>query len=130
MVRGGSWGRVPKSGRAAALILLGGLGCGARSTVESAEDEGANGGSSSVSRGGGGGQAAPDPVDTNALPECVPGFQRFDDARECRFLFDNRCYETSEAACACACPRGGASRCVIGGFLNPDAPQTVSCFSI
>jgi hypothetical protein len=108
-----------------------GLGCGARSTVDSMEQT-ANasgaGGTSSGSRGGSGGQAPVAPVDTSALPECELGFPRFETDQGCQYTYESLCYDTPQAACACACPRGGESSCVIGGFLNPDEPQSVSCF--
>ncbi len=117
-----------------------GLGCGARAMVEpSADDDtvvdGVAGAGSAGSGAGGRGGAPqveadpgePDDGDGMALPACEPGFVPSDGSRDCPFLSAGRCYATLLAACACACPEGGQSSCVSGGFLNPDEPQDVTC---
>jgi hypothetical protein len=44
-------------------------------------------------------------------------------------MYQELCYEGSLQACACACTGPRENRCIIGGFLNPDEPQTVSCIA-
>ena len=109
----GAWAVV-----AMALLVLG--GCGARAADD--EASGAAAGASGVERG----EPAPDPpIDTSTLPECELGSPR--SSGECRFVFDNLCYESARAACACACSRGGETSCIIGGFLSSDESQRVIC---
>jgi hypothetical protein len=104
------------------------------------EAEGEPSGSAQGARAGGAGGGAPvrsDPVfpvsidvASTPLPACEPGFLPSGAARrECTYMFRDRCYEESLQACACACSGRQASRCIIGGFLNPDEPQTVSCIA-
>ena len=110
---------------AAALLALAGLGCGARAADdEGALDEATNGAAGAADVEGG--ELGPTrPVDTSTLPACELGSPRASGG--CRFVFDNRCYETARAACACACPRGGETSCIIGGFLSSDESQRVTC---
>lgn len=138
----------------ARLLLLGGralwlmallLGCGARALVDASPDEGEIGTSGADGRGGargsGGGGAGgvgaattadpAGPIDLGGvvLPDCEPGFSMSAaGSRECTYLYRGDCYEDPLLACACACQSFADNRgCIIGGFLNPDAPQTVSC---
>lgn len=123
------------------LALL--LGCGARAAVYG-DDDPANtpGGSAGAGATGaesdrepaGGGEAAPsDPggpleFEGVVLPECEPGVPATASSwRRCAYLFDAACYDDPLMACACACRGRERSRCIIGGFLNPDEPQRVRC---
>ncbi|MBN1605584.1 MAG: hypothetical protein JW940_03085 [Polyangiaceae bacterium] len=55
-------------------------------------------------------------MSNRTLEACKPGFRHEDQpGRTCPYITDDgRCYETPEAACDCACPRGkaGAIVCV------------------
>jgi hypothetical protein len=109
------------------LVLIG-PACGARAAddagdapPEEASNEAAAGAPADVRD-----QAGPAaPIDARTLPECELGSGR--SSGGCRFVFDNLCYDTARAACACACPRGGETSCIIGGFLSSDEPQRVTC---
>jgi hypothetical protein len=125
-------------GRLSLAALL--LGCGARALVDGSPDEeefgtsGAGGRGAAGGRGGGGVGGAPTigpggPIAPGSvLPDCEPGFSMATaGSRECAYLFRGDCYEDRLAACACACQGVANNQCVIGGFLNPDDPQSVSC---
>jgi hypothetical protein len=123
------------------------LGCGARALVDASPDEeefGTAAAGGAAGRGGGGGDggragggASPvNPVgprgaidlDGITLPDCEPGFSMGTaGSRDCTYLFRGDCYEDQLMACACACQGLADSRCIIGGFLNPNDPQRVSC---
>jgi hypothetical protein len=45
----------------------------------------------------------------------------------CAWVVDNRCYETREMACNCACPRSHDSQCVSGFDGGPDGHVWVAC---
>jgi hypothetical protein len=120
-------------------------GCGARALVDASPGEEEIGTSGASAEGGAGGRggsgagglgAAPtvdpaEPIDLGGvvLPDCEPGFSiSAAGARECTYLYRDDCYEDPLSACACACQSLADNRgCIIGGFLNPDSPQTVSC---
>jgi hypothetical protein len=138
--------RVLLRGRALWLAALL-SGCGARAQVDASPDEEEIGTSGASAEGGAGGRggagaagvgAAPTvgpagPIDLGGvvLPDCEPGFSMSAaGSRECTYLYQGGCYEDPISACACACQNLADNRgCIIGGFLNPSAPQTVSCVS-
>lgn len=120
------------------------LGCGARALVDGSPDEeefgtsaagrgGGAGGRGAGGRGGVGGGSTSDPsgpIDLGGvqLPDCQPGFSMAAaGSRQCAYLYRGDCYEDRLAACACACQGLADTQCIIGGFLNPDDPQSVSC---
>lgn len=120
------------------------LGCGARAPVDGSPDEDEFGTSAAGGRDGAGGRGVgarggvggaspidPDgPIDLGGvqLPNCEPGFSMAAaGSRECAYLYRGDCYEDRLAACACACQGFADNQCIIGGFLNPDDPQSVSC---
>ena len=45
----------------------------------------------------------------------------------CPWVADDRCYETREMACNCACPRSRDSQCVSGFADGPDGHVWVAC---
>lgn len=130
-----------------AAVSLALVGCGARALVDGAPDgeesgtsgaggrDAAGGRGGASGRGGGGVGGAPrtdpaGPIDPGGvtLPDCEPGFSMATaGGRACAYLFRGDCYEDRLAACACACEGLADNQCVIGGFLNPDDPQSVSC---
>jgi hypothetical protein len=149
-------GRCAASGRAgggqiglrgvpgSALVLVALLiGCGARASADGSGEDGeefgtpgagepgGSGGRGGRSGGSGAGMIDPTaPIDLEGimLPECEPGFSMSAaGSRECTYLFRGDCHEDPLMACSCACRGFADSRCIIGGFLNPDEPQTVSC---
>jgi hypothetical protein len=120
------------------------IGCGARALADAPSDEEEFGASGAAGRGGAGGRggdgtsgvgAAPTidptaPIDPGVtLPECELGFSMSAaGSRPCTYLYQGNCYDDPLMACACACQSFAANRgCIIGGFLNTDDPQTVSC---
>jgi hypothetical protein len=120
------------------------LGCGARALVDGSPDEEEFGTSAAGGRAGAGGRGAGatggvggsstidpgGPLDPGgaALPDCEPGFSMATaGSRECAYVFRGDCFEDRAAACACACQGLADNQCIIGGFLNPDEPQSVSC---
>jgi hypothetical protein len=134
--------RSSSSSRVAALVLGAALfGCGARAAVDGSpdpEDEAGRAGSAGSpgagGAAGGGGREFPvapvGPIDLGGvtLPDCVPGEpQSSAGSVACTFLSDGACYDDPVMACACACRGREESRCIIGGFLNPDEPQRVRC---
>jgi hypothetical protein len=128
---------------AAAFAIV--LGCGARAMVDGAEEgdadepgpgatgvgaAGGTGGTAGARAPSGGEPVSPFSIDVGStpLPDCEPGFPPSAALRrECTYIYQDLCYEGSLEACACACSGPRANRCIIGGFLNPDEPQTVSC---
>lgn len=120
------------------------MACGARAAGGPGEDdEGEDGiggtGSEPGGRGGRGGSAqtpvqepeAPIISGDTPLPECGPGtVAQSAVSPDCQFVFGSSCYPSMLEACACACTRNGASRCIANGFLNPDAPQRVACTAL
>jgi hypothetical protein len=99
------------------------LGCGARTGLYYEEDdskaqkESAQNGASNSNTGNTGntGNAAaeqsgeaqdgrdPFAFDSEALPPCHLGTPHLE-SPVCKYSYDNRCYDTSNEACACACP--------------------------
>lgn len=137
--------RLARLGLGASIVAVA-FGCGARAMVDGGadddddEDEVVAGSSGSGASGeggggpsGGGAQAAPIApgsvrIPGVALPDCEPGFSRSSaGARQCTYIFRRDCYEQPLLACACACEGLPDNNCIIGGFLNPDEPQRVSC---
>ena len=45
----------------------------------------------------------------------------------CPWVADDRCYQTREMACNCACPRSRNSQCVSGFADGPDGHVWVAC---
>lgn len=130
--------------RAAAWLGLVLLGCGARAPVGGSGDDeepggaglSGSGGADAVSAPAGTGGAATLPSDPGGpidvggvtLPECQLGEPRsVSGSRDCTYVVAGNCYADGEMACACACRGLADNRCIIGGFLNPDEPQTVRC---
>jgi hypothetical protein len=48
-------------------------------------------------------------------------------ANPCPWVADDRCYETREMACNCACPRSRNSQCASGFDDGPDGHVWVAC---
>jgi hypothetical protein len=67
------------------------------------------------------------PADTE-LGACQLGEVSWDVADGCAWIADNRCYETREMACNCACPRDRNSQCTSGFDSGPNGRVQVDCF--
>lgn len=106
------------------LVGAGVMACGGevRRTAEPGEGEVEP--ASAADAGG----ARAGPVDLLALPACELGFsiEERDAFQACSFVFEDRCYETKVAACACACPDQAGTTC-ISGFPQFDGEVPVSC---
>jgi hypothetical protein len=133
---------------ALSLGLFGPMGCGARAMPGASDSDeegfGAAGGSGAATNdpgapggsGSGSGQEPTEPgvpidVDRVMLPPCTPGFPRSStSARDCTYILRQQCFREQLAACACACSDPADNSCIIGGFLNPDEPQSVICITL
>jgi hypothetical protein len=65
------------------------------------------------------------------LGDCTLGPLEYggsDSDKPCPWATNNRCYETREMACNCACPRSHDSQCVSGFDAGADGHVLVSCF--
>jgi hypothetical protein len=108
-----------------ALALVG-VGCGGRVIDEGSPPAGSPTGTSRLPDGGRAG-AGGSPSGSVILQVCHPGFLAADlPARPCNFLFVDRCYDTKDAACACACPNRSGTQCV-SGFPEPNGRVAVTC---
>lgn len=67
------------------------------------------------------------PADTE-LGACTLGEMSWDVAEGCAWIADNRCYETREMACNCACPRDRNSQCTSGFDSGPEGRVQVQCY--
>lgn len=66
-------------------------------------------------------------ADTDLGP-CTLGPMEFAEPDQpCAWVVDNRCYQTHEMACNCACPRTRNSQCVSGFDDGPDGHVWVAC---
>ena len=75
-----------------------------------------------------GGKVRESPGEGEDLGPCVSGFpvSGSTPARPCNWLFENQCFVNLKGACACACPRSGASVCY-SGMGGVDAREPVWC---
>jgi hypothetical protein len=132
---------------ALSLGPFGPMGCGARAmpSGSDSDEEGtgsAGEGGASANPGGRGGSGSgsgavpgepgvPLDVDRVTLPPCTPGFPRSSaSGRDCTYILRQQCFQEQLAACACACSDPDDNSCIIGGFLNPDEPQSVICIRL
>ncbi len=76
-----------------------------------------------------GAKTPPGGIDPNAdteLGECALGYaETF--AKPCAWVAEERCYETRQMACNCACPRDRNSQCLSGFADEPDGHVWVAC---
>jgi hypothetical protein len=116
------------------LGLLGLLACGGRVI----EDPGSDGTGTPVptttptGSAGKSGASKSDPsgaLPTKELGECMPGFKRDDDpGRPCRWITESgMCFDKSDDACACVCPKQGSSVCAHGFDKGADGAVLVVC---
>ena len=69
-----------------------------------------------------------DPVADTDLGDCVLGaLENRATAEPCAWVADERCYQTHEMACNCACPRSRNSQCTSGFDDGPDGHVWVAC---
>jgi hypothetical protein len=62
------------------------------------------------------------------LGDCTLGPREYSiPDKPCAWVADNRCYDTREMACNCACPRSHNSQCVSGFDDGPDGHVWVAC---
>lgn len=69
-----------------------------------------------------------DPEADTPLGDCTlgrPELQGFD--QPCAWVAEDRCHDTREMACNCACPRERDSQCVSGFEAGPHGRVWVSC---
>jgi hypothetical protein len=62
------------------------------------------------------------------LGACVRGpLEYAEPDKPCAWVAENRCYDTREMACNCACPRSHNSQCASGFDDGPDGHVWVAC---
>lgn len=103
------------------------MACGGaveRAEGDAPSDEGQDAQGSGAARGDGN-----DAGDAGALPleECELGLLPGESTDSCNWLADERCYETKAKACACICPRDGASVCSSDFYGGEGSRTKVSC---
>lgn len=119
------------------LLGLGLLACGGRSSVDDPGSDGAGAsgpapsGTTSASAGK---SSASNSNSSGALPskelgECKPGFDHAQNpTQRCRWITEaGTCFDTSDDACACVCPRQGHSICVQGN-RSFDGAVLITCY--
>jgi hypothetical protein len=128
-------------------LSIGPVGCGARAIPSGSDSDEevfgtAGGGGASNGPGGRGGSGSgsgavpgepgvPIDVDSVTLPPCTPGFPRSSaGGQDCTYILRQQCFQDPLAAFACACSEPDDNSCIIGGFLNPDEPQSVICIAL
>ena len=120
--------------RVAGLGLLLGvlaLACGGRTeggVPNTREPEPATGSKDPPSSGCGALHGQCDADADTELGECELGPRVFSSNEPCGWLADERCYDTREMACNCACPRDRDSQCLSGFDEGPDGHVQVDCF--
>jgi hypothetical protein len=109
-------------------VLLVAVACGgvveggSRDPVEETPD------SSPSSPGANSSPSAANPDADTDLGECTLGpLENRATAQLCAWVAEQRCYETREMACNCACPRTRNSRCSSGFDGGPDGHVWVAC---
>ncbi len=138
MVRGTSRSVAKGLGRGVVVTLsasLLALACGGRVVEPSSQDPDTGepsgtagttvGNAGATSKGSSGGS-----LPTHPLAECAPGFDRASNpARACQWLLtkSNQCFDTFDAACACACPTSGNSVCSSSIPGGPNSATPVFC---
>jgi hypothetical protein len=78
---------------------------------------------------GGSTTSADNPDADTDLGDCQLGPPEYGAASDapCPWVADNRCYQTREMACNCACPRSHNSLCASGFDGGPDGHVWVGC---
>jgi hypothetical protein len=109
---------------ALALLSASVAACGGRYDDPSTSSTGTGSSTSSESS-----PASQTTLPMHALGQCVPGFDRNSDAaRPCPWVSQkDECFQTMDAACACICPRSGASICSSVATPGQSAFETVYC---
>lgn len=115
-----------------ALVLLT-MGCGARSEIPYDDPTGGAGDEDVVPapqpqpRPNEPGTSGDRPLfESKELMDCEPGVSP-NRAATCVWVANGLCYDTQDAACACVCPRSGASLCQAGLFENEFGAVEVNC---
>jgi hypothetical protein len=72
--------------------------------------------------------ATDNPDADTALGSCTLGpKENLASSEPCAWVADNRCYQTHEMACNCACPRSRNSQCSSGFEAGPNGHVWVAC---
>ncbi len=113
-----------------ALGLLAAVSCGGR--VIQDQDPGSGSSDPNNAPPASTAQAGPgtgDPLPSKALGDCVPGFDHAQNPeRPCRWLtVSGICFDDSDTACACICPKDRDSLCAHGFDDGPNAQKRIRC---
>ena len=122
--------------RGATLIVVAlswGVACGGQTdrTGEDLEGGAGSGGASGGGSGGASGAGRNGAGGSTPLGECKKGVPATSDPEQlCPWVGfkDKLCYDTKEAACACACPRDRASTCISSLPGEPTDRVPVECY--
>ena len=70
-----------------------------------------------------------EPLPSHELGTCIPGFSRAENpSRPCRLLTESGvCFDNSDVACACICPRDRDSVCVFDSDPGPPRASLIYC---
>lgn len=114
------------------------LGCGGRTHSGATESEAVLGGAGAstsdamangdVDSGCGASATGCGSKGDTELGECQLGFPASGTNKPCAWIADNRCYESRQMACNCACPRDHDSVCTSGFGAGTDGRVPVDCF--
>lgn len=136
MVSGFSTAIAKGLGRIGVIALFAAaVGCGGRVIEQDPQpnDPGvsSSGGSTDTSsRAGSAGKSSTGgALPAHPLGSCVPGFDRTSNpTRACQWLTkDGQCFDTFDAACACACPASGNSVCSSASPGGPNSATPIFC---
>jgi hypothetical protein len=123
--------RLTTSLRWSALLLPLLAACGG--VVETSRDPGetsaskqTSGASGSSSKSSSSSTSNPD-ADTDLGAYKLGPVESYSGDKPCAWVADNRCYETHEMACNCACPRNHDSQCSSGFDAGADGHVWVAC---
>lgn len=123
--------RITRSLRSGAVLLPLLAACGgvvetSHDPAETSSTKSSSGGSGSSRKSSSGATDNPD-ADTE-LGTCKLGpVESYSGDVPCAWVADNRCYETHEMACNCACPRTHDSQCSSGFDAGPNGHVWVAC---
>ena len=112
--------------RFAFFLLFWGFGCAGE--LEPTPEDGEGTGKTAVKGGG----STSSPADTEAaadkkrLGNCTPGIKR-SETPDCRWIADETCYPTWDAACNCICPTNVGEVYCLSDFPEDGIPTRVTC---
>ncbi|MEI9953745.1 MAG: hypothetical protein WDO74_33395 [Pseudomonadota bacterium] len=114
------------------LGLAGVLACGGRAIEEpgSGGSEPTSPAPTSTAKGGPDKSSSSDPLPSQALGACKPGFDRAQNpTRACHWLTESGiCFDDTDSACGCICPANRNSVCAHGFDDGPNSATFIYCY--